>query len=104
MFDNKIDDIEYVSQSLNQATVLEQLAEESAELAQAALKLSRIIRGNNPTTTTFSEACANLYEEYADVIVAAHVAYLHKECEIERIGGQKIDRWKYRIENSKCKK
>lgn len=40
-----------ISSAIGTPAVLEQLAEESAELAQAALKLSRKLRGENPTQT-----------------------------------------------------
>lgn len=40
--------IEYIGK----AAMLEQLAEEAAELAQAALKCARIERGENPTPVT----------------------------------------------------
>lgn len=44
-----------------------QLAEECGELAQAALKLRRVIDKRNPTPKTYDECVENLYEEYADV-------------------------------------
>ena len=47
--------------------MLELLGEESSELAQASLKLARILRGEMPTPVTFSEGAANLFEEMADV-------------------------------------
>ena len=47
--------------------MLEQLAEECAELSQAALKLARIRRGENPTPKTEEECLAALTEEIADV-------------------------------------
>jgi NTP pyrophosphatase (non-canonical NTP hydrolase) len=43
------------------------LAEEAAELAQAALKLRRVLDGSNPTPTPQDEAEAHLMEEIADV-------------------------------------
>lgn len=49
--------------------MLEQLAEEAAELAQAALKLARIDRDENPTPVTSEQAQKNLIEEYTDVIM-----------------------------------
>lgn len=53
---------------------LELLAEECAELAQAALKMSRIVRGENPTPVKEGVAVVHLAEEIADVeIVAEHV-------------------------------
>ena len=51
--------------------MLEQLAEEATELAKAALKLARIIRGENPTPVTKSQAIDNLVEEYTDVVQCA---------------------------------
>ena len=35
--------------------MLEQLAKEAAELSQAALKLARVLRGENPTPVTRRE-------------------------------------------------
>ena len=51
--------------------LLEQLAEECAELGKAALKLARIVRRENPTPVTKEEALENLREEYTDVIQCA---------------------------------
>ena len=51
--------------------MLEQLAEECAELGKAALKLARIERNENPTPVTKEEALKNLREEYTDVIQCA---------------------------------
>lgn len=60
--------------------VLEQLAEECAELAQASLKYARLLRGENPTPKTEAECLESLTEEMADVelcnsilMVAGHV-------------------------------
>ena len=47
--------------------MLEQLAEECAELAHASLKLARKIRGENPTPKDIPELIENLEEESADV-------------------------------------
>lgn len=52
--------------------MLEQLAEESAELSQAALKVARILRGENPTPVKYPEAMGNLIEEYTDVMQCAN--------------------------------
>jgi NTP pyrophosphatase (non-canonical NTP hydrolase) len=46
---------------------LEQLAEECTELAQAALKMARLHRGENPTPVTEQEALDHLLEEAGDV-------------------------------------
>ena len=42
-----------------------------AELAQAALKVARILRGDNPTPVTLKEAEEHLVEEYTDVYQCA---------------------------------
>ncbi len=47
--------------------MLEQMAEEAAELAQAALKLARVLRAENPTPVTLEEAKMNLTAEFTDV-------------------------------------
>lgn len=55
------------------AACLEQLAEEASELAQAALKMARIIRGENPTPVTWETATDNLREEVSDVRLCIRV-------------------------------
>ena len=56
-----------VLEMIGTAALLEQLAEESAELAQAALKMARKIRNENPTPKSRVDCIANLQEEIADV-------------------------------------
>ena len=55
-------------EAIGEPAMLEQLAEECAELSKAAFKLARIERGENPTPVTSEEAWASLKEEYTDVI------------------------------------
>lgn len=50
---------------------LEQTAEECTELAKAALKLARILYGENPTPVTEEQAEKDLTEEYSDVVLCA---------------------------------
>lgn len=57
----------YIRERLGKSELLAQLAEESAELAQAALKYRRVLDGDNPTPTTEKDAAAHLVEEIADV-------------------------------------
>lgn len=52
---------------VGESAILEQLAEECAELAKAALKLSRVMRKENPTPVTVNDAFDNLVEEIGDV-------------------------------------
>ena len=51
--------------------IYEQLAEEAAELAQAANKMARVLRGTNPTPVTECDAEQLLIEEYTDVVLVA---------------------------------
>ena len=61
--------IDFISETLSERELLEQLAEESSELSQAALKLIRAAKYNdNPTPTKEKEAIENLVEEYGDVL------------------------------------
>ena len=53
--------------SIGLPAMLEQLAEECSELAQASLKYARLLRGENPTPKTEAECLESLTEEMADV-------------------------------------
>ena len=64
---------EKIKQHLPEDELLLQLAEECAELAQAALKLRRALTGINPTPITEDEARGNLVEEVADVACVANL-------------------------------
>lgn len=65
-------DKNYIRDVLSERTLLEQLAEEASELAQAALKLIRAAEySNNPTPITLQEAEVNLDEELHDVLAVA---------------------------------
>lgn len=79
---------------LGEAEVLAQLAEEAAELAQAALKLRRVVDGRNPTPVTEQEARQNLMEEYTDVV---HCALELGVVENWRQITKKRARWKARL-------
>lgn len=65
-------DKNYILSVLDARTLLEQLAEEASELAQAALKLIRAAEySNNPTPITLQEAEVGLDEELHDVLAVA---------------------------------
>lgn len=53
---------------LPETEILAQLAEECAELSQAALKLRRVLDKTNPTPVTEQEARNQLIEEISDVV------------------------------------
>lgn len=73
------------------------MAEEAAELAQAALKLRRTIDGRNPTPVSPEEASHKLNEEFADVVLCAAALGLDRE-EVERFIREKAARWFMRLE------
>ena len=58
-----------ISEKIGLAAMLEQTAEEAAELIHACLKLSRLIRGENPTPISEEDALQAVREEIADVYV-----------------------------------
>lgn len=93
---------------MSEEDILCQIAEEAAELAQAALKLRRAISQTNPTPMTVGEAVDNLFEEYGDT-VGSFLVWAKKngfygkdvyEMSNENIES-KYDRWAQRIKEGK---
>lgn len=90
---------EKIKQHLPQDELLAQLAEEAAELSQAALKLRRAMTGYNPTPVTADEARRNLVEEVADVYnVLGLLLDAEDNAEIYSIIRRKKERWLKRLE------
>ena len=88
-----------IKQHLPQDELLAQLAEECAELSQAALKLRRALTGINPTPVTAEEARKNLVEETADVYnVLGLLLDAEDNAEIYSIIRRKKERWLKRLE------
>lgn len=56
-----------IIEEIGKPAMLEQLAEECCELGQAALKMARVLRGENPSPKTEMECLDALTEEIADV-------------------------------------
>ncbi len=80
------------------AAVLEQLAEEGAEMSHAALKMARILRGNNPTPVDWDTAKVNLCEEITDVRLCMDL--LKSKCIVfpdPDLLTRKLERWEQRI-------
>ena len=88
-----------VIRSLGEPALLEQLAEECSELAQAALKLARLERGENPTPKSKIHCESALIEEIADVHLCLGVISSHFECynKLDDIEISKRERWAHRI-------
>ena len=93
-----------VKDYLTQAELLCQLAEESAELAQAALKERRALEDDNPTPVSYTDAHANLLEEVADVYVSLGELLSLEDWErVARIREEKENRWIRRLEERESK-
>lgn len=91
MLDLKITDY------LKQPELLAMLAEECSELAQAALKLRRVIDGSNPTPKGYRQALCELTEEMADVELCMEQIVLTNDDDVVRIKRQKQARWLARL-------
>lgn len=77
--------------------MLEQLAEECCELGQAALKMSRRMRGENPTPKTKMECVDSLIEEIADVELCINELWnMVDKTKVEFVKEQKRVRWQLR--------
>lgn len=91
------EDIVYIRKHTTLPDALAQLAEEAAEVAQAALKLRRaIVPTASPTPVKTEDALAHLYEELADVRACAKVLDLY-DARIDITAGGKIRRWVKRL-------
>lgn len=83
---------------LTRGTLLCQLAEEAAELAQAALKERRTLTSENPTPKTFRQAHTDLLEEVADVYVSLGELLSLMDWEVvAHIRAEKEQRWIERL-------
>lgn len=96
-----------VSLQLGLDEILCSLAEESTELAQAALKLRRSLTQKNPTPKTEKECAGNLLEELVDVSVCLEVLGYYKvfleisgnNGDFDKLQEQKSYRWVQRIKD-----
>ena len=86
-----------VTDFLRQEELLAMLAEECAELAQAALKLRRVIDGTNPTPVSYHLAMKRLHEEVADVNLCIDQIHCLDDDKLEEIRKTKLARWLTRL-------
>lgn len=86
-----------VTDFLNQEELLAMLAEESAELSHAALKLRRVMDGTNPTPVGYHLAVKRLQEEIADVFLCIEQIHCVEEDTVNMIRKQKLARWLTRL-------
>ena len=95
--------IAYIQNELGDAEILAGLAEECAELGQAALKLRRVLDGKNPTPKTLEEAKENLLEEIADVANCVSELSIISDDDMDAaalLGEEKIIRWAERLRDA----
>lgn len=92
--------MEYILHILKYDELLCQMAEEAAELTQAAMKYRRKMGNVNPTTISWKEAEDNLLEEISDVMLLAELLLFGLTDEwqrIEEIKMFKANRWVGRL-------
>lgn len=88
----------YILTKIPKTELLAQLAEESAELTHAALKLRRALDGTNPTPVTRLDAIDMLVEEISDVFLLINLLNLDSDEEkIQETMERKIMRWASRL-------
>ena len=87
-----------VRERLPREELLAQMAEECAELAQAALKLRRVLDGTNPTPVTLEDAEANLSEEISDVFGCMVLVSANLGKDFSSHLPYKMERWAKRLE------
>ena len=93
-----------VIEDLGRCEILCQLAEEAAELSQAALKLRRALDGKNHTPKTIEECEEALNEEIADVLLCTEYAGFRDMAHLldqSGIMATKENSWVQRLEAAK---
>lgn len=92
--------MESILQTLKYDELLCQMAEEAAELCQAAMKYRRKMGNVNPTTISWKKVEENLLEEIADVMLLAELLLWDDSSaweRIEEIKKFKANRWIKRL-------
>lgn len=87
--------VDAVTNAVPMVALFDQLAEESAELAKAAIKVARVVRGENRTPVTRYEAMKNVMEELADLAVVLDVLELEPDRQVMKY---KLKRWVERLQ------
>ena len=94
-------EINYIRERIGEGEVLAQLAEECAELTQAALKYRRVLTGNNPTPKKAEQAVSDLIEEMADTELCVAMLCSHAdEQQKKMIERANILRWATRLKDA----
>lgn len=102
----QIDKLRVIRDNLSEEDIFCQLAEEAAEVSQAALKLRRAITMTNPTPIDAETAKNKLLEEIADVVITLDVMMRDADWNvIWAFSVRKLDRWVERLKgtaNTNC--
>lgn len=85
---------QYIRKHTPEAALYEQIAEEAVELAHAAMKYARAIRGESPTPVNLGKVQEQMREEYSDVYIAAQTAGVAVEPSVVEL---KYIRWFERL-------
>lgn len=93
-YDALMESARAIKNSLSEASLYEQLAEECCELAHACQKKARKLRGENPTPMEMADIDANVVEEYTDVQLVAGLLNLDVDI---LMYWDKYDRWRERL-------
>ena len=97
MQDNQKTRVELISEircKLSQAALLEQMAEECAELTQALLKKARKLRNENYTPKSIKEIDYAIDEEFTDVMICARILSIVENPYLIK---KKLERWTKRL-------
>lgn len=89
--------MEYIRTHLSERSIMEQLAEECAELSKASLKTVRALgMSENVTPTSGMEALNNLHEEMVDVLMV-YFLYRGELPIMDMYASPKWKRWAERL-------
>ena len=99
------DELKYIQQKESTHNQMQQLAEEAAELAQAALKFNRMMGCGCYTPVNPKDARDAVIEETADVLLCLEAAFPHRPgnmgfySNLARIYQEKAKRWAERLKD-----
>ena len=104
----------FVYKNITKVDQLLQIAEEASELSAAAAKYVRVLRGINPSPLSCTQACENVAEEIADVLVTLNVfgainvnadeMRITIDSRIFQTMAEKTERWAGRLLDAKIRK
>lgn len=101
------DDVKYIQRKESTHNQIQQLAEEAAELAQAALKFNRVMGCGCYTPVNPKDARDAVIEELADVLLCMEAAFPHCPGNMDfysnlaRVYREKAERWAERLKEAK---